>query len=110
MYNPYTLFRELTGEINQNLEFYGLLVQSKDYNSLMDKIKGVFKERLLELTKDTIKTDRELLSFVIDFISSGITSVYKEWFSSERNLSLEQLSKSMSLLIENGLYAMLDEK
>ena len=110
MYNPYPLLRELTGEINQNLEFYRLLVQTRDYNSLLDKIKGIFRERFLELTKDTIKTDRELLSFVIDFISSGITSVYKEWFSSERNISLEQLSKSLSLLIGGGLNSVFESR
>ncbi len=108
MYNPYPLLRELTGEINKDLEFYRLLVQSRDYNSLLDKIQGIFKARFLELTKDTIKTDKELLAFVIDFITSGITSVYKEWFSSERNISLEQLSKSLSLLIGGGLNSVIE--
>lgn len=110
MYNPYPLLKELTSEINKDFEFYKLLVQSKDYNSLLNKIKGVFKERFLELSRETIKTDKELLSFVIDFIASGITSVYKAWFSSERNISLEQLSKSMSLLIGNGLNSALEAK
>ena len=110
MYNPYPLLKELTSEINKDFEFYKLLVQSKDYNSLLNKVKGVFKERFLELSEETIKTDREIVSFVIDFISSGITSVYKAWFSSERNISLEQLSKSMSLLIGNGLNSALETK
>ena len=54
--------------------------------------------------------DRETLSFVIDFISSGITSVYKEWFSSDRNVSLEQLTKSLSILIGNGLNSLIESK
>lgn len=108
MYNPYPLLKELTGEINKDFEFYKLLVQSKDYNRLLDKIKGVFKEKFLELSRETIKTDRDILCFIIDFISSGITSVYKEWFSSERNISLEQLSKSLSMLIGNGLNSALE--
>ena len=110
MYNPYPLLKELTGEINKDFEFYKLLVQSRNYNNLLNKIQGTFKDRFLELSKDTIKTDREILSFIIDFISSGITSVYKEWFSSERNISLEQLSKSLSLLIGSGLNSALEMK
>lgn len=110
MYNPYPLLRELTGEINKDFEFYKLLVQSKEYNSLLDKIKGIFKERFLELTKGTLKTDKELLSFMIDFITSGITSVYKEWFRSERSISLEQLSKSLSLLIGSGLNSVIESR
>lgn len=110
MYNPYPLFKELTSEINKDFEFYKLLVQSKNYNSLLNKIQGVFKDRFLELSNETIKTDKEILSFIIDFISSGITSVYKEWFSSERNISLEQLSKALSMLIGNGLNSVLEKK
>lgn len=110
MYNPYPLLKELTSEINKDFEFYKLLVQSKNYNSLLNKIKGIFTEKFLELSGETIKADRELLSFAIDFISSGITSVYKTWFASERNISLEQLSKSMSLLIGSGLNSALEMK
>jgi AcrR family transcriptional regulator len=108
MYNPYPLLKELTSEINKDFEFYKLLVQSPNYNNLLKKVQDIFKCRLLELTKETIKADRELLYFVIDFITSGITSAYKEWFSSERNISLEQLSKSLSLLIGNGLNSVLE--
>ncbi len=110
MYDPYPLFKELTSEINKDFEFYKLLVQSKSYNNLLNKIQGIFKERFLELSKETVKLDKELLSYVIDFISSGITSVYKEWFRSERNISLEQLSKLLSLLIGNGLNSILEKK
>ncbi len=110
MYNPYPLLKELTSEINKDFEFYKLLVQSKDYNSLLNKIQGVFKDRFLELTKDTIKIDRDILSFMIDFVSSGITSVYKEWFRSERKITLEQLSKSLSILIGNGLNSLIESK
>jgi len=110
MYNPYPLLKELTSEINKDFEFYKLLVQSKDYNSLLNKIQGVFKDRFLELTKDTIKIDRDILSFMIDFVSSGITSVYKEWFRSERKITLEQLSKSLSILIGSGLNSLIESK
>lgn len=110
MYNPYPLFKELTSEINKDFEFYRLLVQSKNYNSFLNKIQGIFKARFLELSNETIKMDKEILSFIIDFISSGITSAYKEWFSSERKISLEQLSKSLSMLIGNGLNSLLENK
>ena len=110
MYNPYPLFHELTAEINKDFEFYSLLVQSKNYNSLLNKIQEVFKEKLLELITESTKTDQELLPFIIDFISSGIVSAYKEWFSSDRNISLEQLSKALSMLISNGLNSVLEKQ
>lgn len=110
MYNPYPLFKELTNEINKDFEFYKLLVQSKNYNNLLNKVQGIFKDRFLELSNETIKTDKEILSFIIDFISSGITSVYKEWFRSDRNISLEQLTKLLSILIGNGLNSLIESK
>ncbi len=110
MYNPYPLFKELTSEINKDFDFYKFLLQSKDYNSLLNKIQGIIKDKFIELTKNTIKIDGDLLYFMIDFVSSGITSVYKEWFRSDRNISLEQLAKSISILIGSGLNSLIESK
>lgn len=109
MYNPYPLLNELTAEINKDLEFYKLLVRTKNYNSLFDKIQDIFKKRFLEMTKDTLAADRAILSFIIDFISSGITSAYKEWVNSDQGISLERLSKTLSLLIGNGMNSALEK-
>ena len=109
MYDPYPFLEGLTAEINKDFEFYNLLFQSRDYNSLFNKVKEIFKERFLELSKDMIKMDKELLALSIDFITAGITSVYKEWFGSERNISLEQLTKTMSTLIGSGFNALLED-
>lgn len=110
LHDPYPLFRELTNEINKDFEFYKLLVQSKNYSNLLNKVHSRFKERFLELSSGAVNIDMETLSFIVDFISSGITSVYKEWFYSNRNITLEQLSLSLSKLIGNGLNAVLDNQ
>jgi AcrR family transcriptional regulator len=110
IHNPYPLFHQITSEINEDTEFYSLLVQSKDYNNLMDKIKAILKERFLEMCIDTVQMEKEILSFTIDFITSGLTSVYREWVHSDQSISLEQLTKSLSILIGSGFNALAAEQ
>lgn len=110
MYNPYPLLKELTTELYKDFEFHKLLVQSEYNNNLLKKIQGAFKNRIMELTADKVKINLDIYSFIIDFITSGIVSSYKEWFKSDRNISLEQLTKSLSVLIENGFHSLSEEK
>lgn len=110
MYNPYPLLKELTTELYRDFEFHKLLIQSENYNNLLKKIQSVFKDRIMELTEDIVKIDRDIFSFMIDFVTSGIISAYREWFRSDRNISLEQLTKSLSVLIENGFHALSESK
>ncbi|MDF3000622.1 MAG: hypothetical protein K0Q48_741 [Bacillota bacterium] len=110
IHNPYPLFHQITSEINEDIEFYSLLVQSKDYNNLMDKIKAILKERFLELCQNTVQMEKEILSFTIDFITSGLTSVYREWVRSDNRISLEQLTRSLSTLIVSGFNGLAEEQ
>lgn len=107
-YDPFPIFRELTDEINSDPEYYKYLIQASAYGKLQGKIKQVFRIRLLELHKNDLPANIEVLSFVLDFVAAGIASVYQDWFNSEQRLTLEELSEMISKLVSNGIYAVLE--
>lgn len=107
-YDPFPLFRELTDEINRDPDYYKYLIQSSTYGKLQGKLKQILRGRLIELHKDDLPANIDVLSFVLDFIAAGIASVYQEWFNSEQHLTLEELSEMISKLVSNGILAILE--
>jgi AcrR family transcriptional regulator len=109
-YNPYPLFKELTTELNKNFDFYKHLIQSSSYSKLLMKIKGIIKEKIINIIVDEVKINKNILSYVIEFITAGTISVYEEWFNSDKQLSLEEVSQTASILAFDGVNALIDRK
>ena len=106
-YNPFPLFRELTDEINRDPDYYKYLVASTTYGRLEKKIKKVVHSHLFEIHGGALPANPEVLAYVLDFIAAGIASVYREWFNSEKAMPLEALSRVVSMLVSDGINAIL---
>ena len=103
IYDPYPIFKELTNIINNDFEFYKYLLQSMSDGRFLEKIKHVLKKRIIEIWDAEI-SNKEMLPYAIEFAVSGILSVYREWFNSDRTYSLEEVSNFAGSLTFNGLY------
>jgi len=103
IYNPYPIFKELTNIINNDFDFYKYLLQSTSDSRLLEKIKHILKKRIIEIAGLEIN-NKEMLPYAIEFAVSGILSVYREWFNSDRRYSLEEVSDFAGSLTFNGLY------
>jgi len=103
IYDPYLIFKELTNIINDDFDFYKYFLQSTSDSRLLDKIKYVLKNRIIELVGPEIN-NKKMLPYAIEFAVSGILSIYREWFNSDRTYSLEEVSAFAGSLTFNGLY------
>lgn len=106
-YNPYPILKELTVEINKDIEFYNLLLSYNSSSNLISKITNLLKKYLYEYCCSNTKLNTTLLPYTINFISAGIISSYQEWFNSDKEITLEELSEGISLLIANGINCLL---
>lgn len=101
--NPYDVFEKLTAIINSNIEFYGDLMQMNKNSSLVSKIVKEMKESL----KHSFAAQLNITSFVMDAVSSfiiaGMLAVFQNWFNSGREQSIEELSRTISLIAMLGL-------
>ncbi len=101
--DPYPFFQKLTEVINEDFDFYKYLVRSQSASHFWEKIKEALKNRIMDNLHDEMKSGKEFLSFTMEFIVSGILSIYWEWVSSERKTSLAQVSRIAGALALNSL-------
>lgn len=101
--DPYPFFQKLTEIINEDFDFYKYLIRSQSASNFWEKIKGALKRRIMDSLHDEMASSKEALSFTVEFIVSGILSVYWEWIGSERKTPLAQVSKIAGALALNSL-------
>lgn len=101
--DPYPFFRKLTEIINENFDFYKYLIRSQSASNFWAKIKEALKHRIMDNLHNEIASGKEALSFTVEFIVSGILSIYREWISSEQKTPLAQVSRIAGALALNSL-------
>ena len=105
--NPSPVFEKLTEIINSDLEFYGNLISMKSNVSLITKIAVLLKEKTREAVIKQLPDIEDKADMILDFIFSGMFSVYRNWFLSDRSQSIEEISGTLSELCFNGLNGVL---
>lgn len=101
--DPYPFFQKLTEIINEDFDFYKYLIRSQSASNFWEKIKGALKRRVMDNLHEEKASSMESLSFTVEFIVSGILSVYWEWIGSGRKTPLAQVSKLAGNLALNSL-------
>lgn len=103
MKNPYGIFEKLTDIINLDFDFYSRLMRMNHNVGLIQKLCIVFKDRMkLSLSTQTDIAESQL-DIVVDYMISGMLSVYQSWFNSDRTESIEELSKTVSIMTFSGI-------
>ena len=108
--NPYLFFNKLTTIINTDPEFYGHLLSMQGNVSLVTKISAAMKESLRDAVMSQFSAPRGTVDMILDYSLTGMLSVYQNWFNSERSLSIEELSRILSLLCFRGLVGILGDE
>ena len=106
--NPKIVFEKLTAIINSNLEFYGHLISMKSNASLITKIVDLLKEKTREAVIKQLPDIEKKADIILDFVFSGMLSVYQSWFLSENRPSIESVSETISLLCFGGINSVLN--
>lgn len=102
--DPLKLFETLTDIINSNLELYGHLFKIDANSYIIRKVNKVLRDKVCDglKTAELGDCDYELCA---DFVTSGMLSVYQNWFDSGCVKPLEQLSKEAGKLVIDGLHS-----
>ena len=111
--DPQTTFNTLARIIASDLDFYETILTNRNQVYFLQKIITSLKERIMALYFDRNSKDFELQEYMLEYIISGLVSVYQKWFKSGRKADLGELSKYISMLAVNGVKSILpapDEK
>lgn len=103
MANPYELFKQITKFINEDIDYYGKFFSSNISDIILDKVKQSIRGILFPLLKEKVSVDSTLVDYTIEYSLGGMIAALRKWLNSDKKLTLEELSKQLSLIIANGL-------
>lgn len=102
---PTWIFESLTQIIDNDFDFYSDLMKTEKFGNLklIAKLSEAFKQRVKENIPDDLFEDDFSLEMTIDYVIAGMMEVYQEWLKKPNTVSLEDLSKKMSIITFSGI-------
>ena len=85
------------------MDFYGHLLNMKRNTGLTDKIITLLKAKAGEAFESQINADAWMREMVTEYVISGMIAVYRNWFNSDRQRSVEELSYIIGTLCFSGI-------
>lgn len=107
MNHPEIVFEKLTAIIHSNVEFYGNLISMKSNARLITKIVDLLKEKTREAVIAQLPDIEDKADIILDFVFSGMLSVFRSWFLSEHRQPIGSVSQTVSLLCFHGINGVL---
>jgi len=108
--DPSRIFERLTAIINTDLDFYGHLLSMHANLSLVSKIVTMLKAKTKEALLSQIEIDDMTADIVLGYAITGMIAVYQQWFNSDRRQSIEEISKTVSILFFKGFSGILERE
>jgi len=105
--NPYRIFERLTAIINTDLDFYGHLLSMRRNVSLVSKIVTMLKNKTKEALLSQIELDDTTADIVLGYAITGMIAASQQWFNSDPRQSIEEISRTISILLFHGLSGIL---
>lgn len=104
---PYSLIERFSLLINMDPEFFGYLLTMNGNISLITRIMRILKEKTCEVMVAQLDVEPYKADIMIDFVLSGMLSVYQHWFSSGQKVSSVELAQIISTMSFGGINGVL---
>lgn len=105
---PYQLFERFSQLINMDPEFFGYLLTMNGNIALITRIMTLIKDKTREKMTSQLAIEDYKADIMIDFVLSGMLSVYQHWFSSDRSVPSEEVAQIISTMSFSGINGMLN--
>lgn len=98
-----SIFKKITEVINDNFEFYSILMKLNYDSQLIKKLISLFSEYAKKILNKLKLPNGVSAEYASTFIASGVLNTYYKWFNSERSISLDDLSNQLYILVTNSI-------
>ena len=109
LHNPNKMFDELVKIIDSDFDFYQHLISVESNSNLVSKLFISLKARAKEVISEYSVLDEATLDIVLDFVISGMFTVFQRWFNSSKEHSLDDMAKIVATLSYNGINGLLKD-
>lgn len=94
--NPYEIFTRLTTIINNEPDFYAQLLRMEHNANLNTKIINILVDELRQAFRDGTDLEEVDMDTILLYTTSGIMAVYRNWYNSNREESLEEVAEKVN--------------
>lgn len=105
--NPLPLLLKISRWLEEDLDFYGILINSSGSEQFLVKLKDIFVNHM-ETDSDIPEHIKKTPEFLIriHFFAGGIINLFQVWFRGEMDNSLNEISLEVSKIIasNSGLF------
>ena len=108
---PLPFLMNIARFLEKDLEFYRILINSQRSIIFLNKLKGIFLDKIVsdEKKMSAIK-NKEQFMVCVNLYASGFVGLYQDWFNNRIKMSLDDLTLHFSEIIKNGFHAFLPKK
>ncbi len=104
---PYSLFERFSILINMDPEFFGYLLSMNGNKALITRIMNLLKNKTREKMVSQLDIEEHRADIMIDYVLSGMLSVYQHWFSSDKTVPIEEVTQIISTMSFGGINGVL---
>jgi len=105
--DPRMIFDRLNVLINSDIEFYGNLFTTNENLDMITKLTSLIKAKTKRSICAQVGLNEELADVALEFIISGMVSVYQMWFRSDRSRPISDASDIIGILSIEGIKGLL---
>ena len=100
---PYSLFERFSKLINMDPEFFGCLLSMSGNTQMITRIMRLLKDKTREKMVSQLDIEEYKADIMIDYVLSGMLSVYQHWVASDRSVPIEEVTQIISTMSFSGI-------
>lgn len=99
--NPAPLLLKISRYLEEDTDFYRVLVRANGSEIFMEKLKKVFSDHMLN-DSDIPESMRQskMVELRVCYFAGGIVNLYKQWFRGDLNCTLNDIALEVSKLLQ----------
>ena len=101
--NPVIILKHLNELLEADRAMYGYLISLGENIGLVSKINKSVKEKAQRVSSKHKEFDELSAEIILEYSISGMISVYRKWFLSDRRESIKKISEIIGLLYRTGI-------
>lgn len=106
--SPAMMFRKIAETLESESTLCDTIVKSPAGDGFASKLKDTLKAVFADLVNDGRHTPRNQIEPVIEYVSSGMASVYRQWAATGRTEPLEDISQTVEDITAGGMRSLLN--
>ena len=98
----------VTQSVRDNMEFFRYLLNISKTSVVIVKVETTLKERAKKYFKKYLDIDDDLLALALDYVVSGMFSVFRRWLQSGQKMSIDEVTESVGRMSLGSINAILE--